>query len=1278
MKELEKNGYIITSQQYINALNLISYLKKKPENYTEKDIQQLLCPIFANSKEKQKQFYKIYELIKNSEVKCKRRIDPEPLKTYKVKGSYQLLLGLILLTIVILTIVIQTNNRLNYDNALIIANSIDKEHWNMQEFFLDSSTRAKPSINIKWLFGNEDITIIKKKDNISIDSNLINDDYKFLNDKNTSFTSHDTLICSYPLIDSSYIVKAVINDDTIIRNINIINPNIKKSSSETFKPQPISLKLLRPNSISTYHIEYWKLCILFFIKIILLTTILFFIAQVWVILLKRFKRRNKHFFNLVPPYSLKFYPQESGIVASESLELWAEQLNQLDGGYKQELNIKKSIVSTIKTGGFSTLIFKDVDIKQKYLILIDNSSIYDQQILLYAYMVQILEERGVEMEILFFHADPRFCWSEKHGSGIQIEKIQRVYNSYNLVLITDGTQLIDYKKGEVKKWFKHFFLEWENRCILTPKDVDDWNKVERILSTLFIILPATPKGQLLLRDYLLKNLEEPISFDLQKKEFLKVLSKKHRLSNKKSDELTIEEIENYLKESLTGKDISSVEKEALIQWACAIILYPEPHWALTLDIGKTIERYYRIKYLVTSNNLVKISSLPWTKEQKISDELIKRLHDRLDKNLESEIRISILELIKNAIPKDENGKVIENSYAYIEARIQQGLQWLQLHPKNESFQLERQNVFKDLKNYFYNNFLTNKELLKEFNNKNNFPNIGLIKSYVFSALLLFFSSTSYWNEKKNFAPDLFSKPLHTELQSQDSLAIYNNLAVQTWQHSRYGSHGTYDSCLFYLTKSLEIKTTKEAIYNLHALQYNYALFSANNIFLPPSNRIQTILDSSKKRFETIMMPFFITNKKWIPNSVVISDYLSKLRHPLVTIDSIKKNILKEYSNISKKIISENNSLIDSSINKARSKYDSLLSKYKNNISILQLPPSELEAFYSSLDSIEAQKILLYFGGTQYYSSTDSLNLNIRTLPTHNSNVSASLNQKIITLFGRAYNVSSLAFSPNGKYIASAGQNRLIEIWDWKNERITNKISMSFADTKSILIKFSHDSRYLLVVSGNRIEIFNSIYGDLVFEKEELYSINSSDFSYDDQYIAYVGKNGSVVIWDWQRNEAFEELKGEEFNIIKFSPDGKYIIGANNYNVFIWDWKKKVLVSNLKGNINKNISFTNDGKYIAIFDGVNINLWDLQTGRRLSYFPLDIKNSTIVIFSLDGNFIAIKSINKIDIWDWKYGKLLTSINNTYEYNNEIVFSPDGRYIAIGSKEGIIYIHAWQTY
>jgi len=147
------------------------------------------------------------------------------------------------------------------------------------------------------------------------------------------------------------------------------------------------------------------------------------------------------------------------------------------------------------------------------------------------------------------------------------------------------------------------------------------------------------------------------------------------------------------------------------------------------------------------------------------------------------------------------------------------------------------------------------------------------------------------------------------------------------------------------------------------------------------------------------------------------------------------------------------------------------------------------------------------------------------------------------------------YSPDGKYLAAAGEGKDINIWNTEEWKMEKDLDLPVEGVLSI--KFSPDGKYLAAGCGD-----NQIYliSTENWEIEKILSyheglINDLVFTKDGKRLISASWDGRVIVWSVKRGVVEHILKSIEERIWKMSlsPDGKFLAVA--------DWSGTVTIFN---------------------------------------------------------------------------------------------------------------------
>ncbi len=242
------------------------------------------------------------------------------------------------------------------------------------------------------------------------------------------------------------------------------------------------------------------------------------------------------------------------------------------------------------------------------------------------------------------------------------------------------------------------------------------------------------------------------------------------------------------------------------------------------------------------------------------------------------------------------------------------------------------------------------------------------------------------------------------------------------------------------------------------------------------------------------------------------------------------------------------------------------------------------------------------------------------------------------LTGHRDAVISVAFSPDGRTLASASGDQSIRLWNPNNGNLKRTLS---GHTNAVTsVAFSPDGRTLASASWDAtIRLWNPNNGKLKRTlKEHTDAVDSVVFSSDGRTLASSSRDQTIRLWNPNNGKLIRTLTGHTGDIprIMFSPDGQTLASASRDDtVRLWNpntGQQKRTLTNRTG-WTKPVVFSSDGATLLI-GGHGIFNWDTQTGEYKKPLARDITDFFSVVFSPNGQIVASGSAdNKVRLWEY---------------------------------------------
>ncbi len=308
-------------------------------------------------------------------------------------------------------------------------------------------------------------------------------------------------------------------------------------------------------------------------------------------------------------------------------------------------------------------------------------------------------------------------------------------------------------------------------------------------------------------------------------------------------------------------------------------------------------------------------------------------------------------------------------------------------------------------------------------------------------------------------------------------------------------------------------------------------------------------------------------------------------------------------------------------------------------------------------------------------------------------------------------VSAVAVSPDGRYMASGGQSGAF-LWDFESGSVRHRLDVPGG--RVLALCFSPDNRVLLsggfdrtiraweVESGTEIGSFAGHQGQIM----------DLTFAPDGQSFVSTGDN-SARVWSLATGELLKlvTVPGSFLARAVFTPDGHRLVtsdGSPTNNVRVWDLASGQTLRSFGANV-RPMGFVAGGHLVTGGSDFILHVWNLETGEEIRAFPgatqsilelsASTKSSTVIAACQDGRLIEWDSAtgtvlhnttgdwlttacgmpgtnqmvmahsdNAVRLQDVATGTTLRAFEgHTTSTTSGVAFSPDGRHVLSGGAE-----------
>jgi WD40 repeat protein len=277
-------------------------------------------------------------------------------------------------------------------------------------------------------------------------------------------------------------------------------------------------------------------------------------------------------------------------------------------------------------------------------------------------------------------------------------------------------------------------------------------------------------------------------------------------------------------------------------------------------------------------------------------------------------------------------------------------------------------------------------------------------------------------------------------------------------------------------------------------------------------------------------------------------------------------------------------------------------------------------------------------------------------------------------------LATVAFSPDGKRVASGGDDTRIFLWDTATGALQQTLpghvgaavtAVAFSPSGTILASAGRDSVVRLWDPASAAAIRN-----LAGSEEGLRTLA---FSPDGATLAAGGEDTSIFLWDVATGKLRTILAapGDFVNAIAFSPDGKILAsGSQNGRITLWDVASGRQLKTLLGHSGDvtSLAFSPNGTTLASAGGDGtLRLWDVPSRTQRLVLRGNTKRIKTVAFSPDGLTLAgAGEDNRVTLWDPATGRPIRTLAGHAAAVTAVAFTRDGKTLASAGLDGQVIL------
>jgi WD40 repeat protein len=280
-------------------------------------------------------------------------------------------------------------------------------------------------------------------------------------------------------------------------------------------------------------------------------------------------------------------------------------------------------------------------------------------------------------------------------------------------------------------------------------------------------------------------------------------------------------------------------------------------------------------------------------------------------------------------------------------------------------------------------------------------------------------------------------------------------------------------------------------------------------------------------------------------------------------------------------------------------------------------------------------------------------------------------------------MNSIAFSADGRQVASALGEDIVKIWNIETGQVTKRLPGLSSKISSVAFS-PHCKQLALTSVSYHIKIWD-IETEVCVQTLIGHNgtIKSVIFLHDGQQLASASDDTTVKIWDTFAGQCILTLESNigAFIPVAFSPDSQQIAlsSLDERSIRICDIPTRQQVHLLEDHIDAvtSVAFSPNGQELASASrDRSVKLWDMKTRQCKWTLVGHMGTVTSVVFSPNGQQLASASLDStIRLWDVATSACVMELHSNIANIDSIIFSPDSKQLL--STLGDNTIQVWNT-